>query len=260
MKGIYFQKPFEFQLLVEGETWRQGAAIRGTLVIKNHGSEGLPLSGVRVSLAHGRASKVKQKAENALKILESISAEEGRMLAPGAEERLPWGFQLDRNAPITDKSSSLYLLYGLAPVPGARAESGDKTGLLQLQVEPDALLEEFLGVFQIQHHFVVKSRHGGKGRVGVKLAPPGSKGLAAIEQLELQLRFGEGERLEIGYLFDLKNINGTAAGVSVSTSEKELDQVLERNEYLTPSGRVNHERMEAAVGEAFQQLGLGAVG
>lgn len=255
MKGIYFQKPFEFQLLVEGESWHQGSAVRGTLVIRNHGAEALPLDGVRVALAHGRASRVKSKTEGALKILHSVQADGGRSLAPSAEERLPWVFHLDRNAPITDKASSLYLLYGLPPVPGAKAESGDKAGLLQLIVEPDGLFDEFLRVFQIQHHFVIKSRHAGKGSVGVKLIPPGSKGLASIEQLELRLRIGEGERLEVGYIFELKNINGSVAGVEVTTSERELEQTLERSEYLTSSGRVNHERMEAAVSEAFARIG-----
>lgn len=255
MKGTYFQKPFEFQLSVEGESWRQGTAIRGILVIKNHGAEPLPLAGVRVSLAHGRASRVKQKAQGALKILASVSVDESLKLPPGAEERLPWGFQLDRNAPITDKSSSLYLLYGPAAVSRVKAESGDQVGLLRLVVEPDSLFEDFLRAFQIQHHCVVKSRQAGKGSVDVKLVPPESKGFAAIDHLDLNLRFGDGDRIEVGYLFVVKSPGASAAGAGVVVEERRMEQVLERTEYLTLSGRVNHERMEAAASEVFQQLG-----
>ena len=54
MKGTFFQKPFEFKLNVEGETWRQAQGVSGVLTVKNQGSSPVSVEGTRVHLAYGQ--------------------------------------------------------------------------------------------------------------------------------------------------------------------------------------------------------------
>ena len=165
MKGTSFQKPLELSLQVEGEAWKQGDRITGALVAKNHGGESVPLREIYVRLAHGSLKQVRQKSADAFEQISAVAGDASGMLAAGAEARISWSFQTDRNCPITDSSSSVFLLYG-------RGEALESLGQLQLTVHPDEVIQEFLKVLTIQFHFVVKTRKASKRGVDVKLAPP----------------------------------------------------------------------------------------
>lgn len=243
MKGTYFQKPFEFNLIVEGESWKQSDPVSGTLVMKNHGTQEEPLSSFQVSLAYG-------KAPDGFEVLTSVAADGSRKLPAKGEERLSWKFDLDRNCPVTEKSKSLYLLYG-------KSDSPEKMGQLQLIVHPFWVIQSFLDTLQTQFRFVLKTQKSNKGSVEVKLAPPSSKAFAVIESLVLQMKF-EGEQFQVRYLFNVNKIDASA-GMTLKKAKQELEQSYRKDEYQTPSGRYNHERMEAAVGEVFKELGLGAL-
>src|SRR4051812_18114787 len=116
MKGMSFQKPLEFRLQVEGETWNQGDSISGVLEVKNRGSESISLADMQVQLGHGRLKRVHEKMSGAFKILEKTGMDASATLAPNAEAKLQWKFPTDRNCPITDSMASLFLLYGKGEV------------------------------------------------------------------------------------------------------------------------------------------------
>src|SRR6185437_9396529 len=110
VKGTFFQKPLEFRLSVDGETWRQGDPITGTLTVKNHSPEPLPTQEITVRLARATLRKVHQKLEGAFGTAVGSAAppSDASTLAPGAEFNFPWKFVTDRNCPITDSVSSLF--------------------------------------------------------------------------------------------------------------------------------------------------------
>jgi hypothetical protein len=249
MKGALFQKPFEFSVEIEGESWHQGQTLTGTLRARSHGSAEELLEGVRVALACGDLSAVRKKDEGAFEILDSLLLESGRRLPPGGEETLPWSFPLDRNCVVTSSRESLYILYG-------RGESAPKLGALQLIVGPDPVLLELVKVFQIGHRFVVKSARSVKGRVEFKLAPPATRAFGALEQCTLSCRF-EGERLEARYIFQLKRIDPETGALILKKEKMEFDQSFGPEQYLTPGGRLASERFEASVKEVFLQAGVG---
>ncbi len=246
MKGTSFQKPLEFHLAVEGESWTQGETLAGTLGIKNQGTDPVYTASLQLHLAYGNLKKVRQRAPGALKILKSASFGESGELAPQEERKLSWSFTTDLNFPITDSSNSPFLLYGKEDAP-------EKLGQLQLIILPAPVIQEVIRALTIQFRFVLKAQKSGKGWVEFKLAPPDSRAFASVEQLILSARL-EGEDLQLRYGFQVKSLDSTPAAFDVKKTKKELDQALSPSEYKVPSGRWNHERIEGSLREALSAV------
>lgn len=249
MKGTFFQKPFEFKLAVEGESWRQGDAISGSLSVKNHGAEEVSIQDLQISLVHGNLNEVRLKRPEAFEIISTVSLGIPQKLRLSQEKAFPWNFQTDRNCPITDKSGSLFLLYGIS-------SAAEKQGQIQLPVIPANLIEEFIKTLQTQFRFVVKTQKFNRGNVEVKLAPPTAREFVAVEQLVLLLRF-EGEKLETRYTFQVKKIEALSGTMNLKKDKKDFQQSFEPSDYRLPSGRYNHERIEGAVREILGTFGSG---
>lgn len=245
MKGTFFQRPLEFKLQVDGESWRQGDAIAGELTVKNHGNEAVSLADMHVDLAHGKLRDVRAKDPEAFEILTSQKFDAAATVAPQGEASMSWKFQTDRNCPITDNTSSLFVLYG-------RGAATEQMGQLQLPVQPYAVIDDFLKAVTIHQRFVVKAHRASKNGVEIKLAPPDSKAFASLENLLLYFRF-EGDTLNLKYVFKTKKLEATAASFDVKKQVKDFEQVFERNDYYLPSGRANHERIEAAIEAGVNQ-------
>jgi hypothetical protein len=239
MKGTSFQKPLEFNLQVEGESWHQGDKIQGSLMIKNHG--GGNLAGISVHLASGELKKVRFKDPEAFTLLASA---ELTVAAEGTP--LPWSFQLERNAPVTDGSKSLFLLYG-------QGNETPKLGQLQLSILPFWQIEEFLKVLAISFKFVTKSHKVVKDGLEVKLSPPQSRSFAAVELAVLVFRF-EGENLEVSYTFQVKKLEASAGAIDMKKEKKAFKKVYTLSQLQTSSGRFNHEAMEPAIGEVISSV------
>jgi hypothetical protein len=245
VKGIFFQKPFEFSLNVSGESWRQSETISGTLTVRNRGNETASLAGTRVELALGQLKKVHARTPGALETLSKKELESPATLAPGAEATLEWSFPTHLNFPITDVSDSPFLVYGQ----GAEAE---KIGFLQANVLPSTIIEEFLDRFVVAHRFVVKSKKWSKKRVAVKLGPSSAKQFANLEYAQAEFRF-QGDTLLVNYIFQVKKMVATPANVETKKEKRELEQSFGPTDYRTSSGRPNHERIEAAIAEALKE-------
>jgi hypothetical protein len=248
VKGKSFQKPFELSLLVEGESWRQGDSIQGTLAIKNHSSEMVSLDEIQVQLVLGDLKKVKQKSEGAFKSLGYPPVLAQGQLEPQQEVTFPWKFETDRNCPITDNSGSLFLLYG----PGT-GESFEKVGHLQLIVSPFAVIEDFMKDLETHFRFIRKSQKSGKKSVEVKYLPPDSRAFASLDHLVLLFSF-ESEKLDVKYVFQVKKVEASAATIELKKQKREVSQSFTPDQYFLPSGRFNHERIEESIREALSSV------
>lgn len=247
MKGTVFQKPYEFNIVTQGESWRQGAPISGTLTIKNHGSEPLKLSDVGVHLASGTVKKVHARDPKAFDLLETrlASEDESKTLAGGQSTTVEWSFPTDRNAVITYTTEAPYLVYGLG-------KETEKMGNLQLAVHPTVEIEEFLKTLQVGFRFVLKIlKTNSKGQVEAKLAPPDGKGFSAIEFLFVGLKYS-GDDLEIDFNFHTKKVEATASTLAVAKGKRTHSVVLGKSDYLVPSGRINFDKFEAVIQEALK--------
>jgi len=248
VKGTFFQKPLEFRLSVDGETWRQGDPITGTLTVKNHSPEPLPTQEITVRLARATLRKVHQKLEGAFETAVGSAAppSDASTLAPGAEFNFPWKFVTDRNCPITDSVSSLFLLYG-------KGEDGMQMGQLQVPVIPYEVISQFLDVMKTAFRFVLKTTKWSKGSVDAKLAPPDSRNFVGLEQAVISFHF-EGEVLQVDYDFKLKKIEASASAVELKKQKTSFSQSYEPALYRTPSGRFDHERVEKEIGTILSQV------
>jgi len=241
MKGTIFQKPFEFNLRVEGETWAQGDPISGSLIIRNHSGEPVSLSDTRVLLGYADLRHVRAKSPDAFEILQTFAVPAGD-LAGGAEVTIPWVFQTDRNSPITDTVSSLFLLYGAG-------SSYEKVGQLQLAITPFPVILDFIKILQISFRFVVKTQKFTRGAVEIKMAPPeGGKAFSHVEQLVLRFAMKE-DHLEVEYGFKVKKIEATAANVTIGNQVISSSHTYRPDQLRTSSGRFNHDEMEVCVRE-----------
>ncbi|HTL13268.1 MAG TPA: hypothetical protein VL588_12310 [Bdellovibrionota bacterium] len=249
MKGTFFQKTLEFRLAVDGESWRQGTAVVGTLQVRNHGPEPIPASDLRVTLAHGTDRKVKAKAADAFKTVGQFKPESGSLVAPGAlSEGLGWKFTLEANAPVTDRAGSLYLLYG-------RGDDLAAHGHLQLKVVPQHPVEDLIEVMTTTFHFAVKHILAGKkGEVEVKFTPPDGKTYGFVEQLELSLIDQAGD-IAAEFDFLIKQIDATQPGLGFKKVSRKLERVFARSEMVHGfNGRLNKDAAEAALRGVLDEL------
>ncbi len=59
MKGTFFQKPIEYKIEVEGETWSQGDVVKGQLIVNNHGDSSLDFTSIGCHLCFVDMKKMK---------------------------------------------------------------------------------------------------------------------------------------------------------------------------------------------------------
>ena len=100
MRGTFFLKPLELNLDVTGESWSQGDEVSGTLAIKAHGEA--DLSKIGIHLCEVNMKKFKAKDPAAFKVLESL---------PAATESTSFNFKLSQSCLITEKTTSLYIVW-----------------------------------------------------------------------------------------------------------------------------------------------------
>ncbi|MFL5813427.1 MAG: hypothetical protein ACJ763_07595 [Bdellovibrionia bacterium] len=253
MKATFFQKPNEFNLNIEGESWRQGDPVSGSLLIRNHGTEALDASEIRVVLAHGAITKVRKKDAGAFTVVseQAMSSEPGApKIVPGSQASFQWKFETDRNCTVTEKGSSLFILYG-------RGESLDSLGQIQLVIHPYFIIQEYLNSIQTQFRFVLKSFRTTKGWLECKLSPPSARNFASVEQLLLSFRF-DGDTLMAHYSFDVKKLEALAATTSISKQKREFEQNYNSMQYLR-NGRFNFDEIEASIRDVMNQLNPGVL-
>ena len=61
MKGVFFQKPLEFNIEIIGENFEQGDLIKGTAKVKNHDKGPIEMAQYGIILAHGEDKKSKKR-------------------------------------------------------------------------------------------------------------------------------------------------------------------------------------------------------
>ncbi len=225
MKGMNFQNGVEFRIQVEGETWAQGDTLRGVLVSK-------PEQKLRVVLAEGIDKKVKSKTEGAYRILDEKTSDSGS---------IQWEFPLSRHSRISDKTASLYLLYG---------QSADlvSLGSLRLNIEAHPHLIDLMEV--ITHHFRFASKSISMGKhdfVEAKFSPPQAREWASLEFLSLQMKMSDTE-IELQFLFQRKSIDATAGNLSAKVVKKSYSRTLALKKLLHEfNQRVNKDQFTEVV-------------
>ncbi len=246
MKGTMFQRPLELNLEAYGETWEQGQAIKGSLRIKNHSQDEIKIDSLNVKLAYGVLRKVKAKDQKAFKILSDFVCAEKFSIGAGQEESYDWEFKLDINAPITDTIGSLYIIYGAN-------EDLLSCGFLQLNIELKKILNEYLQIFENFFRYKIGPKKYKKGVSEVKMIPPKSKKMGAVDSLLCQMKI-ENENLHVKYIFKTNKLNASQGSVKILKVQKEFEHTLTPKQYLFFGGSPNQDVIKEEIGEILKKV------
>ncbi|MBY0516385.1 MAG: hypothetical protein K2P81_05725, partial [Bacteriovoracaceae bacterium] len=111
MKGAFFQKPFEWQIELIGETWEQGSELKGSISVKNCTSESVPLIG-KVILGEAEIKKIQSRDPKAYKSEDCFDLPSSIELKSNEVQSWPLNFKIPENCSVTDKKISFYVGYG----------------------------------------------------------------------------------------------------------------------------------------------------
>jgi len=199
MKGVSFQNGVEFRVVIEGESWSQGALIQGKIEAK-------PIAQTQVLLAEGMDKKVKLKSPDAFIILEEA------LIKTSPYE---WKFQLPIDARISDTKGSLYLLYG-------HGENIEKLGQLRLHILPHLMLRDLSDLITSHFRFALKTISSGKsGGTEFKFGPPSNNDWKMLDELALQLKISP-EILDVKFIFHRQEVDALKGGLATKSVKREV--------------------------------------
>jgi hypothetical protein len=201
MKGMSFQNGVEFRITIEGESWNQGTTIKGRI-------ESKPAAKAQILLAEGLDKKVKAKSPDAFVILEE---------AQSAPAPYDWSFTLPIDCRISDKTGSLYILYG-------HGENIEKLGQLRLNLLPSPVLTDLVDLMSTHFRFVLKSWSAGKSSVTeAKMDPPSGKDWTMLEGLTVLFK-NSSEGVDCKFQFQRKEIDATKGGLASKSVKREVSR------------------------------------
>ena len=191
----------------------------------------------RVILAESTERKIKNKSADAFKILgEAV-----------AENATAWKFTIPRDARITDKAGSLYILYGSGEDPHSLAQ-------LRLNIIPHHYLQDFVELMRTQLRFALKKMTAAKkGWVEVELTPPASKDWAQLDHLILRLQLTV-DTIETQFHFHRAEVDAMKAGLTTKLTLREIELSLPIADYVHDfNDRLNKDASEAAVNDVIEE-------
>ena len=201
MKGMSFQNGVEFRITIEGESWNQGASIQGRI-------ESKPAAKAQIVLAEGLDKKVKAKSPDAFIVLEE---------AESASAPYDWSFTLPIDCRISDKSGSLYILYG-------HGENIEKLGQLRLNILPHPVVADMIDLLSTHFRFAFKSWSAGKSSsTEAKMDPPSSKDWAMLESLTVLCKTNS-DSLDCKFQFQRNEVDATKGGLATKSVKREVSR------------------------------------
>jgi hypothetical protein len=233
MKGISFQKPFEIKVDIDGEKWRQGDIIQGQIEIKNLSNENLPTSNMGVAIA---SRKIKAKENDTFEIIQTHNLSQSDKFE----------FQLSENCPLTDKSSTLFLIYGDIESPKAN---------LQLPILLHPYFQEIINVLDTFFRFKLKALKNGKNQVEASLLPATSREFATIDQLNIKFNF---DNENVNLVLELKQkklvSNDIGLGLKATNVKSSQKMQLTPKDYLLQKGMPNQIAIKAIFEKYLEQF------
>lgn len=247
MKGTFFNKPLEWNIETVGESWQQGDTLKGTLLVKNHGTEVISLENSGVGLAHADIKKVHSRTEGAIKP-EVTSAFTQTDLNPAATATLDFSFPISSNGAVTDKKSSYYLSFGKKFIEGQ----------LQIKVEPKVLYTKIIGLLDTFYRFKVKEIKGAKKGVEFKLLPPTSREMANIESLVLTFSMQE-DQLALNFNFQVKRLDTSSVTTRINKESLSIQKSLLPREYSLGKEMINQDQLLKTIENVLSEVKLKSV-
>ncbi len=223
MKAVLFDKPLEYNLHIEGESWKQGEKIKGNIKVKNHINDKLTLQNFNAFLAIGDIKKIKNKDNKGYKIINIIDYNPTINLDPTSETSLDFEFQLETNCEITQKNSSLYIICG-------SKENLANSIQLQLNILPIDTISSYFEILENFYRFKVKSLKNKKDYIEATIQTPNTKELGGVQKCSLLIKVNN-KNLELVYQYKLKKLSYENGSVETKDINLDIDQILEPKQY-----------------------------
>jgi hypothetical protein len=249
MRGVFIQKPLEFRLEVPLETATQGEKVPCVVTVKNHGGDVVPLTQLSLQLSLGNLKKVKAKADDAFETISNGELDRSSSVSPGAQLSFNWDFTLDRNAPISEKNHTPYLLYG-------NSDQSTLLGQLPLPVKMHPHYKAIFDTFETVFSFINKGESWKGGYTSVKYKAPDIRKLSLVDEMNVSVRFVD-EAIEVLYAFKIKKLEATSTNLNFKKGKAEVAQSWTPQQYLFGGGFIRQEFVEASINEALSVVATG---
>ena len=243
MRSVFFQNPLEYQIQTNDEEWNQGDSIKGRLRVRNMSKSPVSSINCKVTLAFEIRKEMKTADPQAWKVLLEKIPISQENLPPQSEISAEWELKLTNECPITDKSASLFLLFGGEKV----LEEGGRIDLI-VQLHPT--LQSFLQTFTTQFKFLEKYRKSKEEYTEIKLVPPESKEFPNLEQILCLLRIHD-DQLESIFRFRMKGFSRDGENMKVVKKKREFEILMKPDEYLLPGDFPNRNLFREKISEAL---------
>lgn len=246
MKGTFFKQPLEFSVDIQGESFRQGESLKGSLLVRNHSDEELDLGQYGVSLAQTDAKKLKARKEKGITNKQQLSFAAGEKLSAKGEASLEWEFKLPTDCSISEKANGPYLYYG-------PTEDLFEGGFLELNILPIEILEKYIEIFENFFRFKRKTLKNKNGFIDIVYTCPGGKDFARVEKLNQHLRIID-SKLEVKWLFKVNKLGYDAGSVVEEKVERNFDQLLDKKRFMDFGDFPNQDGILASIEEVLEQV------
>lgn len=238
MKGTHFKQPLEYKIEIAGESWKQGSNVQGTLEVKCHSGEDISISRLGVQLSYCTKKKLKEKDLAGISEIESS-------LRSGDSTSLDFNFTLSEKCPITEKSKSLYLIYG-------DLDNPFDSGFLEIEVTPSKTITDFIQTFEQFFRFKLKTLKMKKNVIEAIATPPASKDWTSIQKMSLQFSM-EGDTLLVNFIFSLKKMSFDSSVEKTKDEKREVSLSIGKSEYER-YGTFNQEAIQKMISDVLEQI------
>jgi hypothetical protein len=247
MKGTFFQKPLEYKIDINGDSWAQGDSIQGSLIVQNHSNDEIDLASTGCHLCSISHKKLKTKDKSALNMLNQKVFENTKISAL-SQTNFDFNFQLAPDSSITDTTEGLYLICG-------QLETPFDGGILQLKITPIKIISDFVEIFENFFKFKFKALKNKKPFIEAKITPPDSKEWTAIQTMSLKMRMIE-SKLALDFNFKVKKMAYDLDVVLTKDKQIIINKLLEKNQYSQYGTSPNQEGIKQAIQETLDQVKL----
>jgi len=247
MKGTFFNKPLEYKIEIDGESWTQGSKVTGNIIIVNHSKRPVALNKNGCHLCFTNIKKLKAKDTKAFNLIESILFEQDQVDAK-SEIRLDFEFNLKEDCPITENTVSLYIVCGVM-------ETAFDGGQLQLKIIPIKVISNFIEIFESFFKFKFKTLKNKKEFIEAKIVAPDSKEWTSVQGINLQMKMQD-TNLILNFAFKLKKLDYTAGGMDTKDVNLDIARILTKKEYSSFSESPNQTLISKAITEVIDQVKL----
>ena len=209
----------------------------------------MPLSHLSLELALGVLKKVKAKDEGAFEPLVQAQLDRSVVVSPGMPVAVSWEFELDRNAPISDKNQTPFLLYG-------NSEQRTLLGNLPLTVKMHPHVRAICDTCETVLSLINKGESWKDGYTLVKYKAPDLRKFSLVDEIVVGVRFVD-DALEVLYTFKVKKIDATAQSLNFKKGKAEVAQTWTPQDYLFGGGFIRQEFVDKMLDEAFAVVATG---